>query len=69
MEGCSRSATISSEPERTSERTNVRGHDDDGVLEVDDPAVRVGQAAVVEHLQEELMELASSLFNPVRGKN
>lgn len=51
------------------EHTNVRGHDDDGILEVDDATLRVGQTTVVEHLQEELVELASSLLDPVKGKS
>ena len=35
-------------------RTEVTGHDDDGVLEVDDSALAVSQAAVVEDLQEDI---------------
>ena len=34
-------------------RTEVRGHDDDGVLEVDLVALRVGQVAVFQDLQQE----------------
>ena len=42
-------------------RTEVTGHDDDGVLEVDDPALAVGQAAVVENLQEDVEDVGMSL--------
>ena len=42
---------------------DVAGHDDDGVREVDGVAVVVGQAAVVEHLQQDVEHVAVGLFD------
>jgi hypothetical protein len=44
-------------------RSDVRSHDDDGILEVDGSALRVGEPAVVHDAEEELVELASGLFD------
>ena len=41
----------------------VRGHDDDRVLEIDDAAFAVGQSAVVHHLQEHVEDVGMSFFN------
>ena len=38
-------------------RADVAGHDDDRVLEVDRPALPVGQASVVEHLQQDVEDV------------
>ena len=46
-------------------RTEVARHDDDGVAEVDDAALAVREPSVVEHLQEELVELARRLLDLV----
>jgi hypothetical protein len=43
----------------------VRGHDEDGVLEVDGPAFGVGEAAVVEDLQEDVEDIGVRLFDLV----
>lgn len=45
--------------------TKVTRHDDDGIPEVHDAALTVGQAAVVEYLQEELHELPCRLLDLV----
>ena len=38
----------------------VRGHDEDRVLEVDGAALGVGEAAVVEHLQQHVEDIAGA---------
>ena len=43
----------------------LRGHDDDGVAEVDGAALRVGEAAVVEDLQEDVEDVAVRLLDLV----
>ena len=43
----------------------VRRHDDDGVLEVDRPALAVGQPAVVEQLQQDVQHLGMRLLDLV----
>ena len=47
----------------------VAGHDDDSVAEVYDATLAIGQAAVVEDLQEELDELPRSLLNLIDEDN
>jgi hypothetical protein len=42
-----------------------RSHDDDAVAAVDDPPLAVGEAAIVEHLQEQRDKLARGLLNLV----
>ena len=42
---------------------DVRGHHDDRVGEVDGVAVAVGQAAVVEHLQQDVEHVAMGFFD------
>ena len=44
---------------------DVRRHDDDGVLEVDRPALAVGQPAVVEHLQQHVEHFRMRLLDLV----
>ena len=44
---------------------DVAGHDDDGVLEVDRPALAVGQAAVVEDLEEDVEDVRVGLLDLV----
>ena len=44
-------------------RAEVRGHDDDGVAEVDRAALAVGQAAVVEHLQQHVEHVRVRLLD------
>ncbi len=46
-------------------RADVRGHDQDGVAEVDRAALAVGQPAVVEHLQQDVEDLAVRLLDLV----
>ena len=46
-------------------RADVGRHDDDGVLEVDRPAVRIGQSAVVEDLEQDVEHVGVSLFDLV----
>ena len=46
-------------------RADVRGHDQDGVAEVDRAALAVGEAAVVEHLQEHVEDLGVRLLDLV----
>ena len=45
---------------------DVRGHHDDGVLEIDRMALVVAQAAVVEHLQEDVEDVAMGLLDLVQ---
>ena len=47
-------------------RAQVRGHDDDGVAEVDGPALTVGQAPVVQHLQQHVENVGMGFFNLVQ---
>jgi hypothetical protein len=49
--------------------TKVARHDDDGVTEVHDTALAIGQAAIVEDLQEKLHELPCGLFDFVDEHN
>ena len=35
-------------------RTDVAGHDDDGVFEIDGAALAIGEPAIIEHLQENI---------------
>ena len=44
---------------------DVRGHDDDGVLEVDGAALAVGEAAVVEDLQQDVEDVVVRLLDLV----
>ena len=44
---------------------DVAGHDDDGVLEVDGAALAVGQAAVVEDLEQDVEDVRVRLFDLV----
>ena len=44
----------------------VRGHDDNGVLEVDRAALRIGHAAVVENLQQDVEHIRVRLFDLVK---
>ena len=46
--------------------TQVRGHDDDGVLEVHLAPRAVGQQAVVQHLQQHIEHVRVRLFNLVQ---
>ena len=45
------------------QRADVRGHDDDGVAEVHRPTLRVGQAAVVENLQQRVEHVGVGLLD------
>ena len=51
--------------EQLSLRADVRGHDHDGVAEVDRAALTVGQAAVVEQLQQHVEHVAVRLLDLV----
>jgi hypothetical protein len=46
-------------------RAHVRGHDQDGVLEVDRTALAVGEPSVVEHLEEDVEDVAVRLLDLV----
>ena len=46
-------------------RSQVRCHDDDGVLEVDDSALTVGQTTFFEDLQQRVEDVRVSLFDLV----
>ena len=46
-------------------RADVAGHDDDGVLEIHGAALAVGDAAVVEHLQQDVEDVVVRLFDLV----
>src|SRR5439155_6497117 len=46
-------------------RSDVRSHDDDRVLEVDDSSLTVGQAAIVEYLQQHIEGVVMGLFDLV----
>jgi hypothetical protein len=48
-----------------SRRADVAGHDDDGVLEVDRAALAVGQAAVVEQLEQHVEDVRVRLLDLV----
>ena len=50
---------------RSPPRRDVRGHDQHGVLEVDGAALAVGQAAVVEDLQERVEDVGVGLLDLV----
>ena len=43
----------------------VARHDDDGVLEVDDPALSVGEAAVVQELEQDVEDVRMGLLDLV----
>ena len=44
---------------------DVRGHEQDGVAEVDRPALAVGQAAVVEYLEQDVEDVRMRLLDLV----
>ena len=46
-------------------RAEVGGHDQDRVLEVHGPALAIGQAAIVEHLQQHVEDLRIGLLDLV----
>jgi len=46
-------------------RTHVRGHDDDRVAEIHRPPLVVGQATVVEHLQQDVEDIGVRLLDLV----
>src|SRR5207248_7848712 len=46
-------------------RANVRRHDHDRVLEVDDPAVVVGEVSLIEHLQQDVEHIGMRLLDLV----
>ena len=46
-------------------RGDVAGHDDDGVLEIDRAALAVGQPAVVQHLEQDVEDVAVGLLDLV----
>ena len=46
-------------------RTEVRGHDDQRVAEIDGAALAIGQAAVVEHLQQHVEDIRVCLLDLV----
>ncbi len=50
-------------------RAEVRGHDDDGVAEVDGAALTVGQAAVVENLQQHVEHVRVRLLDFVEQQH
>ena len=62
---CSRTAEVSSPSGwlTRNSRTEIRGHDDQRVAEVDRAALTVGQAAVVEHLQQHVEDIGMRLFD------
>src|SRR5262249_11913526 len=47
----------------------VRGHDDHGVLEVDDPTLAVGEPSVVEELQEDVEDVGVGLLDLIEEKH
>ena len=47
-------------------RTNVTGHDNDGVLEAHYPTLTVRQAAIVQHLQQDVEDVRMSLLHLVQ---
>ncbi len=47
-------------------RSEVGGHDDDGIAEIHRPSLTVGEAAVVEHLQQDVENLRMRLFDFVQ---
>ena len=57
-------SSVSERPSRP-HRRDVRGHDQDGVLEVDRAALAVGQAAVVHHLQQRVEDVGVGLLDLV----
>ena len=44
-------------------RSDVRSHDDDRVLEIDDAAFAVGEAAIVHDLQQDVEDIGMRLFD------
>ncbi|MNS52490.1 hypothetical protein D3C72_852070 [compost metagenome] len=46
-------------------RAEVRGHDDDGVLEIDGAALAVRQTAIIQHLQQDVKDVRMCFFNLV----
>ena len=47
----------------------VRGHDDNGIPEVDCPAVVVGQLAIVHDLEKDIVDVRMSLFELVKQQH
>ena len=47
----------------------LRGHDDDGVREVGGAAAAVGEAAVVEHLEEQVEDVGVRLLDLVEEQH
>src|SRR3977135_2026808 len=47
-------------------RSNVRGHDDDRILEVDDAALPISQASVIEDLQQHIKSVVMRLLDFVK---
>ena len=47
-------------------RAEVRRHHDDGVLEVDRAALPVGQAAIVEHLEQNVEHVVMRFFDFIK---
>lgn len=50
-------------------RTQVRRHDDDGVLEVHHAALRIGQAPLFQNLEQGVEQIGVSLLNLVEEDN
>ena len=46
--------------------TKVAGHDNDSVLEVHHPAFAIGQAAIIQYLQQHVEHVAVGFFNLVQ---
>src|SRR5580698_8992636 len=46
-------------------RTDVAGHDDDGVFEIDLATLRIGQAPIFQHLQEQIEDVGMCFFDLV----
>ena len=46
-------------------RTGIRGHDDDGIAEVHETTVAICQTTFVQHLQQQVENIAVSFFNLV----
>src|SRR5579883_74487 len=47
-------------------RADVAGHDDDGVLEIDRAALPVRQAAIVQHLQQDVEDIGRGLLDLIQ---
>ena len=50
-------------------RADVRGHDDDGVLEIDGVAERVGQDAVFKNLKQDVENVRMRFFDLIKQQN